>query len=153
MACSSSYQKSLVFALYYRSREVSAFHFWRSVSPHCVSCLKTHLRRLTPRQRPFSRLRQCGVMSAEPDALQAPSDATPEQPDNVVVNNCTSPAECACLTASPALHADHLTACLQRAKGAEFVLPIVIGTCAFYLGKKVRSFSVLRCLQTLLLLE
>ena len=32
------------------------------------------------------RLRQCGAMSAEPDALQAPSDATPEQPDNILVD-------------------------------------------------------------------
>jgi hypothetical protein len=30
-----------------------------------------------------------------------------------------------------------LYAAAQREKGAEFVLPVVIGTCAFYLGKKV----------------
>ncbi|KAK9841046.1 hypothetical protein WJX81_007486 [Elliptochloris bilobata] len=46
-------------------------------------------------------------MSAEPEAPQPASDAAPDQPDGVV-----------------------------REKGAEFVLPIVIGTCAFYLGKK-----------------
>ena len=38
---------------------------------------------------------------------------------------------------------------MQRAKGAEFVLPVVIGTCAFYLGKKVRSFSMLLDLKTM----
>ena len=38
-----------------------------------------------------------------------------------------------------------MRSCLQRAKGVEFVLPIVIGTCAFYLGKKVCSFTVLLC--------
>jgi hypothetical protein len=75
-------------------------------------------------------------MSAEPEAPQAATEAPPEQPDGVVVRFELHLVESGCYHPMPH-DASRLYAAAQREKGAEFVLPVVIGTCAFYLGKKV----------------